>query len=133
MGVLKKELSFWRLVRACVHQCACVLLWLQVLALSLQMYGCRVMQKALEVLDTETRCELVAELSGNVMKCVSDQVRSYACTGVLRGHGTDMHSSGGCSKCMACSRSCGWLCVHCRTVTMSFRRSSRRFPQSGSR
>jgi pumilio RNA-binding family len=51
--------------------------FLQVLTLSLQMYGCRVMQKALEVLDTETQCELVAELDGNVMKCVSDQVRNW--------------------------------------------------------
>lgn len=49
---------------------------LQVLALSLQMYGCRVVQKALEVLPVDEQCRLVAELDGNVMRCVRDQVRN---------------------------------------------------------
>jgi len=47
----------------------------QVLPLSLQMYGCRVMQKALEVLDVDTQCSLITELDGNIMRCVRDQVR----------------------------------------------------------
>ena len=46
----------------------------QVLTLSLQMYGCRVVQKALEVLGVDAQCALVAELDGNVMRCVRDQV-----------------------------------------------------------
>jgi hypothetical protein len=54
-----------------MHALPCLL---QVLALSLQMYGCRVVQKALEVLDTDAQCGLVAELDGAVMKCVRDQV-----------------------------------------------------------
>ncbi len=42
------------------------------------MYGCRVMQKALEVLEVEMQCALIAELDGNIMRCVRDQVsRSF--------------------------------------------------------
>ncbi len=38
--------------------------------LSMQMYGCRVIQKALESVDAETQTELVAELHDNVLECV---------------------------------------------------------------
>jgi len=48
----------------------------QVLSLALQMYGCRVMQKALEVLEVDTQCKLISELDQNVMRCVRDQVRT---------------------------------------------------------
>jgi len=47
-----------------------------VLNLSLQMYGCRVIQKlllALEVIDYDQKSRLVRELEGHVMKCVKDQ------------------------------------------------------------
>ena len=44
-----------------------------VLALSLQMYGCRVIQKALEVLALEQQRMVVRELQGQVMRCVRDQ------------------------------------------------------------
>mmetsp|Transcript_19620 Transcript_19620/g.24787 ORF Transcript_19620/g.24787 Transcript_19620/m.24787 type:complete len:779 (-) Transcript_19620:83-2419(-) len=47
-----------------------------VLALSLQMYGCRVIQKllqALDVLEYEQIEQLVHEIEGNVLKCVKDQ------------------------------------------------------------
>ena len=44
-----------------------------VLALSLQMYGCRVIQKALEVLQIEQQRVIVRELQGQVMRCVRDQ------------------------------------------------------------
>lgn len=44
-----------------------------VLALSLQMYGCRVIQKALEVLPLEQQRLVVRELQGQVMRCVRDQ------------------------------------------------------------
>lgn len=43
------------------------------LSLALQMYGCRVMQKALEVLEVDTQCSLISELDGNIMRCVRDQ------------------------------------------------------------
>lgn len=46
---------------------------LQVLALSLQMYGCRVIQKALEVATLEQQLAIVQELEGHVMRCVRDQ------------------------------------------------------------
>ncbi|KAH0891683.1 hypothetical protein HID58_054112 [Brassica napus] len=45
----------------------------QMVSLSLQMYGCRVIQKALEVIDVDQKTELIRELDGNVMKCVRDQ------------------------------------------------------------
>ena len=40
---------------------------------SLQMYGCRVIQKAVEVVDTDQQLKLVQELDGHVMCCVLDQ------------------------------------------------------------
>lgn len=49
------------------------LLWGHVLALSLHMYGCRVIQKALEVLHLEQQRVIVRELQGQVMRCVRDQ------------------------------------------------------------
>ncbi|KAL0344930.1 UNVERIFIED_CONTAM: Pumilio6, chloroplastic [Sesamum radiatum] len=45
----------------------------QILPLSLQMYGCRVVQKAVEVIDIEQKARLVRELDGHVMRCVRDQ------------------------------------------------------------
>ncbi|KAI8544847.1 hypothetical protein RHMOL_Rhmol08G0326800 [Rhododendron molle] len=45
----------------------------QILPLSLQMYGCRVIQKALEVIELDQKTQLVHELDGHVMKCVRDQ------------------------------------------------------------
>lgn len=46
---------------------------LQVLSLSLQLYSCRVIQKALEVLPLEQKIGMVAELDGALMRCVRDQ------------------------------------------------------------
>jgi hypothetical protein len=45
----------------------------RVLPLSLQMYGCRVIQKALEALGVEGQRALVEELEGHVLSCVHDQ------------------------------------------------------------
>jgi len=44
-----------------------------VLTLAIQMYGCRVIQKALESIEAEQQGILVKELEGHVMKCVKDQ------------------------------------------------------------
>ena len=44
-----------------------------VLALTLQMYGCRVIQKALEVLPLEQQRVIAKEIQGHVMRCVKDQ------------------------------------------------------------
>ena len=41
--------------------------------LALQMYGCRVIQKALESIPLEQQKIIIAELEGNVLKCVKDQ------------------------------------------------------------
>lgn len=45
----------------------------QVMVLALQMYGCRVIQKALETLDEEGQASIISELEGQVLKCVKDQ------------------------------------------------------------
>lgn len=37
------------------------------------MYGCRVIQKALESVSGEQQVEIVRELDGHVLKCVKDQ------------------------------------------------------------
>lgn len=37
------------------------------------MYGCRVIQKALESIPPEQQQEIVRELDGHVLKCVKDQ------------------------------------------------------------
>ncbi|EOY18065.1 Pumilio 2 isoform 2 [Theobroma cacao] len=44
-----------------------------VLTLSLQMYGCRVIQKAIEVVELDQKTRMVKELDGHVMRCVRDQ------------------------------------------------------------
>ncbi|EMP26140.1 Pumilio like protein 2 [Chelonia mydas] len=44
-----------------------------VLPLALQMYGCRVIQKALESISPDQQNEMVKELDGHVLKCVKDQ------------------------------------------------------------
>ena len=41
--------------------------------LALQMYGCRVIQKALESIPLEQQKLIISELEGNVLKCVKDQ------------------------------------------------------------
>ena len=43
------------------------------LRLSLQMYGCRVVQKALESLPYDDLCELLEEFRGNTLTCIQDQ------------------------------------------------------------
>ena len=48
-----------------------------VLPLALQMYGCRVIQKALESIPPEMQVEIVKELDGHVLKCVKDQVSTF--------------------------------------------------------
>ncbi len=42
--------------------------------LALQMYGCRVIQKALESIPIEQQKWIIAELEESVLKCVKDQV-----------------------------------------------------------
>ncbi|KAL5067626.1 hypothetical protein RYX36_018513 [Vicia faba] len=37
------------------------------------MYGCRVIQKAIEVVDLDQKIEMVQEFDGNIMHCVRDQ------------------------------------------------------------
>lgn len=44
-----------------------------VLTLSLQMYGCRVVQKALEHLPIDYQSLLVSELKGHILNCIKDQ------------------------------------------------------------
>lgn len=44
-----------------------------VLPLALQMYGCRVIQKALECITQDQQKDIVRELDGHVLKCVKDQ------------------------------------------------------------
>ncbi|KAL9190810.1 hypothetical protein ACHAXT_000516 [Thalassiosira profunda] len=43
------------------------------LLLSLQMYGCRVVQKSIESLDYDDVCELLPEFDGYVLTCIQDQ------------------------------------------------------------
>ena len=37
------------------------------------MYGCRVIQKALESISKENQIEMAKELEGNIVKCIEDQ------------------------------------------------------------
>lgn len=45
--------------------------------LALQMYGCRVIQKALESIPLEQQNWIIAELEESVLKCVKDQVTNF--------------------------------------------------------
>ncbi len=51
----------------------CLQLRTHVQPLALQMYGCRVIQKALESIPLDQQKVIIAELEGNVLKCVKDQ------------------------------------------------------------
>lgn len=42
-------------------------------ALSLHIYGCRVIQKAIETFDEETQLSIMRELESSVLECVKDQ------------------------------------------------------------
>ncbi|CAF3989391.1 unnamed protein product [Rotaria magnacalcarata] len=44
-----------------------------VLSLALQMYGCRVIQKAVESLQPEYQVQIARELDGSIVKCIEDQ------------------------------------------------------------
>lgn len=61
---------------------------LQVLQLSLQLYSCRVIQKALEVLPLDQKIAMVHELDGHLMRCVRDQNGNHVIQKVRhqRGH-----------------------------------------------
>nr|CAD1822102.1 unnamed protein product [Ananas comosus var. bracteatus] len=48
-----------------------------VLRLSFNTYGCRVVQTALDVVDLEVKLKLALELDGHVMECVNDQNGSH--------------------------------------------------------
>ncbi|XP_020082233.1 pumilio homolog 2-like [Ananas comosus] len=48
-----------------------------VLRLSFNTYGCRVVQTALDVVDLEVKLKLAMELDGHVMECVNDQNGSH--------------------------------------------------------
>jgi Pumilio-family RNA binding repeat len=73
----------------------------EVLTLSLQMYGCRVVQKALEVCKGEELVEIVAALEGAALKCVKDQVKgglwleSWTCVRSQRPPCSDLSPWGG--------------------------------------
>ncbi|CAM0874247.1 unnamed protein product [Alopecurus aequalis] len=49
-----------------------------VLGLSLQLYGCRVIQKAFEISDIDQKVEMAKELGSNLLKCVCDQHANHA-------------------------------------------------------
>lgn len=49
-----------------------------VLDLSLQLYGCRVIQKAFEITDIDQKIEMAKELGSNLLKCVCDQHANHA-------------------------------------------------------
>lgn len=56
--------------------------------LALQMYGCRVIQKALESVDQDCQMEVINEISNHVLKCVKDQngnhvVQKVSCLEIL--------------------------------------------------
>jgi hypothetical protein len=70
---------------------------LQVLSLSLQLYSCRVIQKALEVLPLEQKISMVAELDGALMRCVRDQngnhvIQKVRCTASQQGLNLSLNS-----------------------------------------
>uniref|UniRef100_A0ACD5WMP6 Uncharacterized protein n=1 Tax=Avena sativa TaxID=4498 RepID=A0ACD5WMP6_AVESA len=44
-----------------------------ILNLSCQMYGCRVVQKVIEVVDMDRKIDIVNELKNSVLKCINDQ------------------------------------------------------------
>ena len=56
-----------------------------VLPLALQMYGCRVIQKALDCISRERQIEMIRELDGHVIKCVKDQNGNHVVQKAIEG------------------------------------------------
>uniref|UniRef100_A0A183F138 PUM-HD domain-containing protein n=1 Tax=Gongylonema pulchrum TaxID=637853 RepID=A0A183F138_9BILA len=54
------------------------------LTLAVQMYGCRVIQKALESIDEDQQMDILRELEGQVLRCVKDQNGNHVIQKVLR-------------------------------------------------
>ena len=56
-----------------------------VLPLALQMYGCRVIQKALDCIGRDRQIEMIRELDGHVIKCVKDQNGNHVVQKAIEG------------------------------------------------
>jgi len=65
-----------------------------VLPLTLQMYGCRVIQKALEVVERDQQAAICGELHNQVLACVKDQNGNHVI-----------------QKCI--EKVCSWLLISC--------------------
>jgi pumilio RNA-binding family len=63
--------NYWNMARP-KPSAICATLQGQLRTMSLQMYGCRVVQKALETLDDADLVLLVRELHGTVASCIHD-------------------------------------------------------------
>ena len=57
----------------------------RVLPLALQMYGCRVIQKALECISRDRQIDMIRELDGHVIKCVKDQNGNHVVQKAIEG------------------------------------------------
>ena len=55
------------------------------LPLALQMYGCRVIQKALECINRDRQIDMIRELDGHVIKCVKDQNGNHVVQKAIEG------------------------------------------------
>lgn len=62
-------------IQICSHYVLKTLHSGHILQLSLQTYGCRVVQKAIESVMVDEQVLIVNELRGSVLKCARDQVR----------------------------------------------------------
>lgn len=55
----------------------------QVLNLSFNMYGCRVVQKALDVVDEDAKMDIAEEMRGSVLQCIHDQNANHVISKVV--------------------------------------------------
>lgn len=54
------------------------------LTLTLHVYGCRVIQKALEVLDPDLRLEIIHNLDAHVSRCIKDMNGNHVIQKAIR-------------------------------------------------
>ncbi|VDD91061.1 unnamed protein product [Enterobius vermicularis] len=70
-GTTEQKNQLTDAIKACI--CFLFNIFGKVMSLALQMYGCRVIQKALESIESDQQMEILKEMEGQVLKCVKDQ------------------------------------------------------------
>lgn len=77
------------------------------LELTLQMYGCRVVQKGLEVFSRDVVSHMIRQLDGHVVRCVEDQNGNHVIQKCI-----EVRQFAALALCNVACADCDCCCVH---------------------